>query len=264
MLGPRKSRRPPPRRRPKAPEAPPLGAAFDMTRRVIHRDPLILILDKPPGLPVHAGPRGGETLDDHLESLRFGLPERPQLAHRLDRDTSGCLVLGRNRKALRRLGALFAAGRAEKTYWAVVIGGPPEDSGRIDLPLSKLNAVRGWRMVVANNGQTAVTEWRVLGRGGGLAWIECRPLTGRTHQIRIHLAEIGCPILGDPVYGPKSGESRSKPLHLHARRILLPLDAGKPPVIAEAPLPEALQPAFSTCGWRQTTQPQHQQEDVPT
>ena len=255
MLGPRKSRRPPPRRRPKPPAGPgaaaPIGAQFDMTARVLFRDPRLLILDKPAGLPVHAGPRGGATLVDHLDALRFGYQERPQLAHRLDRDTSGCLVLGRNRKALQRLGRLFSEGRVEKTYWAVTLGAPAEDSGRIDLPLAKLNAVKGWRMIAGPGGQPAVTEWRVLGRGGGLAWIECRPLTGRTHQIRVHLAEIGCPILGDPLYGPRSGESRSRPLHLHARRILLPLDPARAPVVAEAPLPAALQPAFAACGWRE-------------
>lgn len=231
-----------------------------MIARVIRRDPLLLILDKPAGLPVHAGPRGGETLDDHLDALRFGYQERPQLAHRLDRDTSGCLVLGRNRRALKRLGRLFAEGRVEKTYWAVTLGVPAAREGRIELPLAKLNAVRGWRMVAAPDGQAAITEWRLLGSGGGLAWIECRPLTGRTHQIRIHLAEIGYPILGDPVYGPKSGESRSKPLHLHARRILLPLDPGKPPVTAEAPLPEALRPAFAACGW--TADGERREEDA--
>jgi len=248
MLGARLSRRPPPRRRPTSrPPAP------DLTARLLYRDGLMLILDKPAGLAVHAGRKGGETLEDHLDQLRFGLPAPPGLAHRLDRDTSGCLVLGRHRKALRRLGALFAAGRVEKTYWAVVQGQPAADAGRIDAPLAKLNAVKGWKMLVSPEGQPASTEWRVLGRGPGLAWIECRPLTGRTHQIRVHLAELGCPILGDPLYGPRMAASRGQPLHLHARHIAVPLYAGKPPVVAAAPLPPALQTAFAACGWSATS-----------
>jgi len=244
MLGPRPPKRPPPRHKP-APRPP----ALDLTQRLLHRDGLMLILDKPAGIAVHAGPKGGDTLEDFLEQLRFGLPADPQLAHRLDRDTSGCLVLGRHRKALRRLGALFAEGRVEKTYWAVVLGQPAADSGRIEAPLAKLNAVKGWKMLVSPEGQTAVTEWRVLGRGPDQAWIECRPLTGRTHQIRVHLAHLGHPILGDPLYGPRVGDSRGQPLHLHARRIVVPLYPGRPPVVAEAPLPDSLRPAFAACGW---------------
>jgi len=249
MLGARKAKRPPPRRKPKPQPPAPAMPALDLEARLLYRDGLLLIVDKPAGLPVHAGPKGGATLEDYLDQVRFGLPAKPQLAHRLDRDTSGCLALGRHPKALRRLGALFAEGKAEKTYWAVVIGGPQGDSGRIDLPLAKLNAVRGWKMVAGPGGQEAATEWQVLGRGPGLAWIACRPLTGRTHQIRVHLAELGCPILGDPIYGPKGQESRGQPLHLHARRLALPLYPGKPPVVAEAPLPEALRKAFESCGW---------------
>jgi len=248
MLGPRPSKRPPPRR-PSAARPP----ALDLTQRLLHRDGLMLILDKPAGIAVHAGPKGGDTLEDYFEQLRFGLPADPQLAHRLDRDTSGCLVLGRHRKALRKLGALFAAGRVEKTYWAVVRGQLAEEAGRIEAPLAKLNAVKGWKMLVAAPddpaGQPAVTEWRVLGRGPGLAWIECRPLTGRTHQIRVHLAHLGHPIVGDPLYGTRDPDDRAQPLHLHARRVAVPLYPSKPAVVAEAPLPPALRAAFAACGW---------------
>ncbi len=244
----RSPKRPPPRRAP-APAAAPSRPGLDLVQRLLYRDGLMLIIDKPAGIAVHAGPRGGDTLEDYMEPLRFGLPADPQLAHRLDRDTSGCLVLGRHRKALRKLGALFAEGRVEKTYWALVLGQPATDSGRIEAPLSKLNAVKGWKMLVADDGQSAITEWRVLGRGPDRAWIECRPLTGRTHQIRVHLAHLGFPILGDPLYGPRVGDSRSEPLHLHARRVVVPLYPSKPAVVAEAPLPDALQPGFAACGW---------------
>ena len=104
----------------------------DIISRVLYRDGLMLVIDKPAGLPVHPGPKGGETLADHLDALRFGLPRRPEVAHRLDRDTSGCLVLGRHPKALRRLGDLFQRNAVEKVYWAVVEGGPAADAGEID------------------------------------------------------------------------------------------------------------------------------------
>src|SRR5690606_4692716 len=124
---------------------------------------------------------------------------------------------------------------------------------RIDLPLAKLNAVRGWKMIASPTGQTAITEWEVLGRGPGLTWIACHPLTGRTHQLRVHLAELGYPILGDPLYGPRSQENRGQPLHLHARRLAIPLYPNKQPVVAEAPLPPPLRPAFAACGWNDSS-----------
>ena len=212
---------------------------------------MMLVVDKPAGLPVHAGPKGGPNLEDHLDALRFGLPRRPGLAHRLDRDTSGCLVLGRHRQALARLGRLFAAGRVEKVYWAVVRGSPPEPEGRVDTPLRKRSETRGWWMEPHPEGQPSVTDYRVLGstQARGLTWLECRPRTGRTHQIRVHCAELGCPVLGDPVYGPKD-DPRLPPLHLHARAITVPLYATKPAITAEAPPPEHLLAALRACGWR--------------
>jgi RluA family pseudouridine synthase len=218
----------------------------ELHARLLHRDALLLVIDKPAGLPVHAGPRGGENLEQHLDALRFGLPKPPALAHRLDRDTSGCLALGRHRKALARLGKLFAEGRAEKTYWAVVEGAPSAPEGRIDRPLRKLERKTGWRMVADPAGQPSMTEWRTLGVGRGVSWLELRPRTGRTHQIRVHCAELGCPVLGDPTYG-RGGA----PLHLHARRLALPLYPARPPIVAEAPVPPHMRAALEACGWRE-------------
>jgi tRNA pseudouridine32 synthase/23S rRNA pseudouridine746 synthase len=141
----------------------------EITARLLYRDGLMLVIDKPAGFAVHKGPKGGESLEDHFGALRFGLPRAPALAHRLDRDTSGCLVLGRHRKALAELGRLFKSGRIAKTYWAVVEGGPVEDEGRIDLPLGRKDATRGWWMKHDPQGQPAVTTWKVLGRAQSLA-----------------------------------------------------------------------------------------------
>jgi RluA family pseudouridine synthase len=198
--------------------------------RVLLCDANLLILDKPAGLPVHAGPKAQDNLEALLPSLSFGLRHVPALAHRLDQDTSGCLVLARHPKALSRLGRLFGAGQVEKTYWAVVEGGPEMDEGLIDLPLRKVTGPAGWRIVPDPAGQKSISRWRVLGRGDGLAWLEVRPETGRTHQIRVHLAAQGWPILGDPFYG-KAGPV---PLQLLSRKIAVPYWADRPPVSAEA------------------------------
>src|SRR6187551_1171584 len=140
----------------------------EILSRVLHRDGLMLVIDKPAGLPVHRGPKGGANLETAFEFLRYGLPRAPVLAHRLDRDTSGCLVLGRHRKATASLGLLFKHSRISKTYWAVVEGGPVEDEGMIDMPLGRLNADRGWWMKPDAEGLPAVTKWKVLGRSRGL------------------------------------------------------------------------------------------------
>jgi len=208
----------------------------------------MLILDKPAGVPVHAGPKGGPNLEASFGALRFGLPRDPALAHRLDKDTSGCLVLGRHRKALARLGKLFSSGRIGKTYWAVVQGAPEADEGRIDAPLAKRNPNRGWWMAVDPAGLPSVTEWRVMARGAGLAWIAFTPLTGRTHQIRAHAAHVGMPLLGDPIYGaaPQGGP----PLHLHARAVSVPMRESRPPIEAEAPLPPHMAATFAALGWQ--------------
>jgi tRNA pseudouridine32 synthase/23S rRNA pseudouridine746 synthase len=205
-----------------------------ITDRVLYRDGLVLVIDKPAGIPVHSGPGGGPHLEHWFPLLRFGLPRPPGLAHRLDRDTSGCLVLGRHPKALRRLGRLFSEGQVEKTYWVVVAGIPAEPEGRIESHLVKHTRGTGWRMIVDPAGQVSVTEYRVLGSAGGRSWLELRPRTGRTHQVRVHCAGLGCPVAGDPIYGV-AGEG--EPMLLHARAIELPLYPGKPPIAVTAPVP---------------------------
>ncbi|HEX2137556.1 MAG TPA: RNA pseudouridine synthase [Microvirga sp.] len=221
--------------------------AEEILARVLYRDALMLVLDKPAGLPVHPGPKGGETLHRHLDALRFGLPRRPEVAHRLDRETSGCLVLGRHAKALARLGELFRRGAVDKVYWAVVEGGPAEDEGEISLSLAPRSPDRGWWMKPHPQGQPALTRWRVLGRGGGLTLLELRPITGRTHQLRVHCAASGWPILGDAIYGtaPRFG---GPGLHLHARAVTVPLYPKKPPITVEAPVPEHMLERVRACG----------------
>ena len=307
----------------------------EIIARLLYRDGLMLVLDKPAGFAVHKGPKGGESLEDYFGALRFGLPRAPALAHRLDRDTSGCLVLGRHRKALAELGRLFKAGRVGETYWALVEGGPADDGGRIDLPLGRKDATRGWWMKHDPQGQPAVTTWKVLGRtqlpsgysaqavgadlaassspppcgeglGMGVAvgghtscknddpppqpspnansaepgqarvppgegadrasgeavatrqhsgaathhltWLALEPLTGRTHQLRVHCAAMGWPILGDSVYGsaPRTG---GPGLHLHAREIVVPLYKNRAPIQVTAPVPPHMHERLRACGW---------------
>jgi len=223
----------------------------EMLARLIYRDGLMLVIDKPAGLAVHRGPKGGPSLEDYFEPLRFGLPRNPALAHRLDRDTSGCLVLGRHRKALALLGKLFKQGKVGKTYWAVVEGAPERDEGTIDMPLGKLDESRGWWMKPDPHGPPAVTTWTVMGRGPGLAWLALKPLTGRTHQLRVHCAEMGWPILGNTIYGraPRSG---GPILHLHSREIAVPISKNKPPVRITAPVPPHMREALAKCGWKES------------
>jgi tRNA pseudouridine32 synthase/23S rRNA pseudouridine746 synthase len=231
--------------------------AQEILRRVLYRDGLMLVIDKPAGLAVHPGPKGGPSLHDYFHALRYGLPRPPALAHRLDRDTSGCLVLGHHRKGLAELGRLFKAGRIRKTYWAVVAGGPSEDEGRIALPLGRLDAARGWWMKPDAAGQAAETVWKVLGRSaaaaGPFTWLALEPLTGRTHQLRVHCAAMGWPIVGDAVYGraPRRG---GLPLHLHARAITVPLYKNRAPIRVVAPVPPHMRELLLACGWRGDTE----------
>lgn len=206
----------------------------------LFEDARFVVLNKPAGLPVHPGPRGGPSIEDCFGTLSRR-KDGPWLAHRLDADTAGCLVVALRRAALIAAQAAFAEGRAEKTYWAIVSGVPAASGGRIDAPLLKQNTKAGWRMVTDARGQRAVTNWTVLGAADGIAWLALHPRTGRTHQVRAHCASIGHPIIGDAVYCAGGG-----PLQLLARAIALPLD---PPVAATAPPPAHMLDALRRCGF---------------
>jgi RluA family pseudouridine synthase len=206
----------------------------ELQARVLYRDNLILVIDKPAGLPVHGGPKGGDNLERYFDALRFGLAQPPALAHRLDHDTSGCLILGRSSRALGRLGRLFEARKIDKIYWAIVEGTPPEPAGRIELALRKETRTAGWRMTVDPKGLAAVTDYRQLAGAKGRSLLELNPRTGRTHQVRVHCAALGFPIVGDATYGTAEPDD---PMQLHARAVTIPLYADKPPLTATAPPP---------------------------
>lgn len=195
---------------------------------LLFRDDRFVVLNKPAGLPVHPGPRGRPSVEDWF-ALLSRRRQGPWLAHRLDAETAGCLLVALRRAALIAAQREFATGRVRKTYWAVVRGAPPNRQGTVDAPLLRRSTRRAWRMVVDPGGKPAVTDWRLLGSDGTLSWLELSPRTGRTHQVRVHCASMGCPVLGDPIYGGGAG-----PLHLLARAIALDLD---PPVTATAPVP---------------------------
>ncbi|MFZ1208340.1 MAG: RNA pseudouridine synthase [Pseudolabrys sp.] len=222
----------------------------EMLARLLYRDGLMLVVDKPAGLPVHRGPKGGNSLEDYFDALRFGLPRPPALAHRLDRDTTGCLVLGRHRKALALLGKLFKQGKVGKCYWTIVEGGPEADEGRIDIPLSRRDDARGWWMKADEHGLPSASTWKVMGRAGGFSWLALEPLTGRTHQLRVHCAEMGWPIFGDSIYGG-ARRAGGPPLHLHSREVTVPISKNKAPVVVTAPVPEHMRDKLGACGFTQ-------------
>jgi tRNA pseudouridine32 synthase / 23S rRNA pseudouridine746 synthase len=209
--------------------------------RVLFIDAEAIVIDKPAGLPVDAPRDGSPSIDGQREALTFGFQRLPVAVHRLDRDTSGCLLFARNPKAMKRFAHAFEAGAVTKRYLAVIDGVPEGDSGMIELPLAKVSsAASGWRMRGDPKGKPARTRWRLLDIGGGRALIAFFPETGRTHQIRVHAAEgLGIPIMGDPVYG-----AGGPAMMLHAANLTLPRQ-GKREINASAPLP----PHFAASGF---------------
>ncbi len=208
----------------------------ELSLDVLYRDGLILIINKPSGIPVHKGSGGGITLEDYFEDLKFGLPNPPVLAHRLDKDTSGCLVLARNKAGANRMGKLFETDMIKKTYLAVVHGILKDTQGVINLPLGKQSSRKNswWMKVDLENGKEAITHFKVLETFKNHSLLQLEPQTGRTHQLRVHTQFIGHPILGDSIYG---GE-KDVPLHLHALSIDIPFNPKKDPIKVQAPLPE--------------------------
>ncbi|WP_306094443.1 RluA family pseudouridine synthase [Qipengyuania flava] len=202
---------------------------------ILFEDGEALVIDKPAGLPIERPRRGGGSLEDHFEALKLGFQRAPVPVHRIDTDTSGCLLLARNPKSLKRFAKCFEDRMVEKRYLGVLSGVPADSEGTIELSLSKISsAEKGWRMIAARKGKPSITHWRVLHEIDGRALLEFRPETGRTHQIRVHCqAGLGMPLLGDPVYGDGKGAPRTM---LHAAALSVPRD-GKPPVAATAPLP---------------------------
>jgi tRNA pseudouridine32 synthase/23S rRNA pseudouridine746 synthase len=202
---------------------------------ILFEDGEALVIDKPGGLPLDRPRAGGACLEDYLEQLKLGFHREPVPVHRLDRDTSGCLLLARNPKALKRFAAAFEARQVEKRYLGIVAGPVEGEEGTIALSLSKVSTQKeGWRMIVAKKGKPAITHWRKLAEKGGNTLVEFRPETGRTHQIRVHAEHaFGHALLGDPIYGKKSGAKRTM---LHAAGLKIERE-GKDPIEAVAPLP---------------------------
>jgi 23S rRNA pseudouridine955/2504/2580 synthase len=208
---------------------------------VIHRDAQAIVINKPPGLATQGGTRTDEHVDRLLDGLMFDMDQRPKLVHRLDKDTSGALLLARNARTAGYFAKAFSSRTARKVYWALVIGVPSINDGMIELPIAKQPGTGGEKMHVdEEEGLPARTRYRVIERAGNRAtWVELQPHTGRTHQLRVHMAAIGHPIVGDGKYGGKDSfltGTISRKMHLHARRIRVDHpDGGRVDVMAELP-----------------------------
>lgn len=230
---------------PKAPKPRPkidAAQAEALRESVLHRDHQMLAVNKPPGLAVQGGTGIHRHLDAMLDELRFDAGERPRLVHRLDKDASGVLLLARSAAAASKMTAAFRSREARKLYWAVVAGTPKPSRGRIDLALAKLPGPHGERVSTASAGKRALTDYRVVEKAGReAAWLALEPQTGRTHQLRVHCAAIGTPILGDGKYGGGAaylaGSGIARRLHLHARAIRIPHPDGGILEVT-APLPD--------------------------
>ncbi len=193
------------------PSPPPMNTSFPYP--ILYESPRLVVIDKPAGLPVHPGPKAQHSVEA-LFPLLSRRKDGPWLVHRLDTDTSGCLMIALRKQALVEAQALFASGQVRKTYWAVVTNAPDHAEGIIEAPLRKVTSKEGWHMEAHPDGQDARTKWRVLSRQGNKALLELDLLTGRTHQARVHCQVLGCPILGDARYGGGAGR-----LHLMSRAL---------------------------------------------
>jgi 23S rRNA pseudouridine955/2504/2580 synthase len=254
------SKAPPPKATlPKVPLRVTRDEAEDLRARVLYRDDTMIAIDKPAGLAVQGGSGTRRHLDAMLDALRFGAAERPRLVHRLDKDTSGVLLLARTRAAARQLTAAFKGHDMRKIYWAITVGCPRPRQGRIDLALSKSGGPGAEKMRADTDGRSAATLYLVMEAAGRrAAFVALMPLTGRTHQLRAHMAAIDTPILGDGKYGGKDafleGDGLASRLHLHARSISVPIPAGGV-IRIEAPLPPHMAEAFAALGFSEGADP---------
>ena len=226
-------------------------AAQMLREAILYMDDDLIVLNKPPGLAVQGGTNTERHLDAMLDALQFDAPERPRLVHRLDKDTSGVLLLGRTATATARLAAAFRSRDARKLYWSLVVGIPKIRQGRIDAPLSKLPGRLGEKVAVdEKDGKRAVTWYRVVDSvHRKVSWLEMEPRTGRTHQLRAHCVLLNTPIVGDGKYGGEAakleGFGLSRKMHLHARVLIVPHPTTGKPLFIEAPLPSHMQASFN-------------------
>ncbi len=244
---------------PPPPEPAPLDPATlrELEGMVVYRDDALIVMNKPHGLPVQGGPGIVRHLDGLMDGFRLGAADKPRLVHRLDMDTSGLLLLARSPGTAAKLAHAFRSRHVTKTYWAVVAGRPSPQEGRLDLPLVKFGGLRGGeRVAVATPGEDdsthAITDYRTLDAAGRkLAWLELQPLTGRTHQLRVHCMALGAPIVGDRKYGGEVGhvEGLADKLHLHARALSLPHPQGGT-LELEADLPPHMRETFRAMGFQ--------------
>jgi tRNA pseudouridine32 synthase / 23S rRNA pseudouridine746 synthase len=218
---------------------------MNLEDRILFVDGEAIVIDKPEGLPVDSPRAGGDSIEARIDELKLGFKRPPVPMHRLDRDTSGCLLLARNPRARAAFQQAFESGMVQKSYLAVVDGEIAEEEGLIELPVAKVSSARGgWRMVADDKGKAAATQWRKLAEADGQTLVEFRPLSGRTHQIRVHAARgLGAAIVGDPVYSlPADAELGGMTLPesgmlLHAWRIIVPRNP-KPAIDVTAPVPD--------------------------
>ncbi|BCI66928.1 RluA family pseudouridine synthase [Acetobacter aceti] len=229
--------------------------ASEIRKMVIYSDPQIIVLNKPSGLATQGGPGITQHVDMMLDGLREGDDPRPRLVHRIDRDTSGLLLLARTPGVAAKLAAAFRGRDVKKTYWAVVVGRPDPMSGEIDQPLARLGAGPGSITIAADrndeDAQSARTDYEVLDSAARkFSWLGLSPLTGRTHQLRVHCESLGTPILGDPKYGGDKAhvDGFADRLHLHARSLVLPHPAGGWLEVS-AELPPHMKETFKTLGF---------------
>ena len=219
---------------------------------VIHRDDAALVINKPAGLATQGGTNTEQHVDGLLDALCYGLDNRPKLVHRLDKDTSGALLIARTSRAAGHFAKAFSSRTARKVYWAIVVGVPAIHDGFIDLPLAKQPGSGGEKMHVdEKEGLSARTRYRVVERAGNAcAWVELQPYTGRTHQLRVHMAAIGHPIVGDGKYGGKDAfltGTISRKMHLHARRLRIDHPKGEQ-IDISADLPPHMRESFADLG----------------